>query len=178
MILFIIFLTMYHSHAENINFDKKINKYILKIKLNEPKLKSYYDNHKHAYPDDSGIDLFVAESTVVPPHAIGYKINLGISLEMTYNNKNIPYFLISRSSMSKTALRLSNSIYLIDAGFRGNLNIFVDNLSSEPVYVIFGDRYVQVCVHDLSSMEVLVVDKLSIGTRNEKGVGSSGKSKL
>lgn len=151
---------------------------LLKIKLNNPDLISLYRNHSHAYHDDSGIDLFIAETTIIPPGALGHKISLGISLEMIMNSKNTSYFIMSRSSMCKSKLRLTNAIYLIDSGFRGNLFIFVDNFTAEPVKVNFGDSYVQICNHNLSRINCIVVDNLSAGTRNEKGLGSSGISKL
>ena len=38
------------------------------------------------------------------------------------------FLLLPRSSISKTPLRLSNSVGLIDAGYRGELQAPVDNI--------------------------------------------------
>ena len=39
------------------------------------------------------------------------------------------YMLVPRSSISKTPLRMANSIGIIDAGYRGEIMAAVDNIS-------------------------------------------------
>ena len=56
---------------------------------------------------------------------------------MTFNGKPTAYYLYPRSSMgSKTPLRLSNSVGIIDAGYRGNIIGVVDNISDRENYNI------------------------------------------
>lgn len=152
--------------------------HILKIRLHNHDLYSLYKNHGPQYEGDSGIDLFVSEAIYVPPNACGFPINLGVSLEFINkkSNKSCSFFMMARSSLSNTPLRLSNSIYLIDAGFRGNLCCFVDNLSNQPIKINFGDRLVQVLVSLESHIEVQMVHSLSPGSRDNKGLGSTNKN--
>ena len=63
-------------------------------------------------------------------------INLGISCETMEKR---PYFLMPRSSISKTPLRLCNSVGLIDAGYRGEIMAAVDNIKQED-YTIHSDK--------------------------------------
>jgi len=155
-------------------------KYILKIKINKDIAHKYYDDHRHAYDGDSGIDLFTAETVYVPAHARSFKINLGVSLEMlnSETKENVSYLLIARSSLALTNLRLCNGVGLIDAGFRGNLYCMVDNLSDKGFYVASGIRLVQVCAPSFEPMKLFIVKELSEGTRGDKGLGSSGRAKM
>ena len=52
------------------------------------------------------------------------------------------YYLYPRSSISKTPLRLCNSVGIIDAGYRGNIMAFVDNIDED---YDLGTRLFQLC---------------------------------
>lgn len=149
--------------------------YLLKIQLNNPIAKPYYINHTHAYHDDARIDLIVPENITVPAKALGFKINLFVSLEMIdrHTKENVSYYLYGRSSLSNTPLRLSCAVGIIDAGFRGNLFCIVDNLSDKPYFIQKGDRLIQVCSPTLKSIHVLIAKNLSQGSRENNGIGSS-----
>ena len=80
-----------------------------------------------------------------------------------------------RSSIPKTPLRLSNSIGLIDAGYRGELQAPLDNISDENYLVKAGTRLFQIVNPDLSTFSSInIVDKLSETDRGEGGFGSTG----
>ena len=103
----------------------------LKIKPDNDSVKASYDNHSEYHEGDSGLDLFVQGEVVVPAKSLGFKIDMMISCEAfrdpSKQGGNISYYLWPRSSMgAKTPLRLSNSMGLIDAGYRGNIIALVD----------------------------------------------------
>ena len=104
----------------------------LKIKTDHELLRNLYTNLSHNYEGDSGMDIYTPERHVIPPGAISYKVNLEISCEaFTSTDKDVPtsFYLYPRSSTgSKTPLRLSNSVGIIDSGYRGNLLAIVDNV--------------------------------------------------
>ena len=78
---------------------------------------------------DSGFDLFCPTTMNLGP-GLSHKINHGVKCSMTFNKAPCGYYLYPRSSMgSKTPLRLSNSIGLIDSGYRGNITAVVDNMN-------------------------------------------------
>ncbi len=85
-----------------------------------------------------------------------------------------PYLMMPRSSIAKTPLRLSNSIGLIDGGYRGELIAFCDNISDEPYTVEAGQRLFQVVAMDGSPLELELVSELSETTRGDGGFGSTG----
>ena len=96
----------------------------LLIKPFSPLIKSIYSEHGHFHSGDAGIDLYTLEDQLIE-HGQTKKIHFGIACENLDSN---PYLLIPRSSISKTPLRMSNSIGLIDAGYRGEIMASVDNI--------------------------------------------------
>lgn len=99
-------------------------------------IKEKYGNHSTFHEGDAGLDLFCPRDLSIQSGQISSKIDLGINCELKdENGNNLPYLLMPRSSTgSKTMLRMSNSLGLIDAGYRGPLCACVDNI--EPVSVV------------------------------------------
>ena len=148
----------------------------LKIKTDNTDVSNYFSSKKSNFSDDSGLDLIVPKEIIVPKNAIGFKINLELTLEPSFDDGNIRgYFMFPRSSISKTPLRLANSVGIIDFGYRGNLIAVVDNLSDEDYTIECGTRLFQVCSPDLSPITFeLIEDELSKSERGEGGFGSTG----
>ena len=73
-----------------------------------------------------------------------------------------PFYLYPRSSLSKTRLRLANSVGIIDAGYRGHLIAALDVLPSQnqekehtlTTLALQRQRLVQVCAPDLGPIHV------------------------
>ena len=133
--------------------------------------KEFYSNHNHFHDGDAGLDLYVLEDQTFKPGETG-KIKLGISCE---NIDGKGYFLFPRSSISKTPLRMANSIGLIDGGYRGEIMAVCDNIKDYEFSISKGDRLFQLVSADLSSIEFKIVENLSDSTRGEGGFGSTGK---
>jgi dUTP pyrophosphatase len=124
---------------------------------------------------DAGLDLYCPGDLTIPPHET-FKIDLKIQCEGLSENdsKNVCYYLYPRSSISKTPLRLANSVGIIDAGYRGNLMAVVDNISDEPYHVQKGHRLFQICGRFLEPIHLTLVDILSDSERGNGGFGSTG----
>ena len=150
----------------------------LKIKALNGSLKNSYENHNSYHSGDSGLDIFTPDDIVVPAGAISFKIDLKIQCEaFTDKNKlkNVSYYLYPRSSMgSKSPLRLSNSVGIIDAGYRGNIMAIVDNISQEDFRIKEGSRMFQLCSPILSPVSFQLSDELSDTSRGSGGFGSTG----
>ena len=111
------------------------------------------------------------------------KLKLGI-MAAAYDiesGKPLAYYLFPRSSISKTRMRMCNSVGIIDSGYRGELMAMVDLMNVESSGNDFkinkGDRYFQLCMGDLSPFYVELVDKiedLGITERGSGGFGSTG----
>ena len=119
-------------------------------------------------------------------------LNLGVRCCMRASAATAPcgFYLYPRSSISKTRMRLANSVGIIDAGYRGDLIAAVDTIGffgSTDIWHVWKetlspikkyDRYFQVCAPDLSPFLVHIVETeqdLSPPTsRGSGGFGSTG----
>ncbi|MDP6628632.1 MAG: dUTP diphosphatase [Candidatus Marinimicrobia bacterium] len=143
----------------------------LKIRPFNAEVKAMYENHGHFHDGDAGLDLFVInEQTISGGEST--LIHLEIACE---TEEGRPYLLMPRSSIAKTPLRLSNSIGLIDGGYRGEIMAAVDNIKDEAYTVEPGQRLFQLVAMDGSPIHFELVEALSDTTRGEGGFGSTGK---
>ena len=143
----------------------------LKIKpLNNKALKFYLD-HGHFHNGDAGLDLYILKSQNFSPGETKL-IKLGISCEPEDGKA---YYLFPRSSISKTPLRLSNSIGLIDGGYRGEIMAPCDNIKDFEYKVEKGQRLFQLVAADCSAISYSISDELTETSRGSGGFGSTGK---
>lgn len=120
---------------------------------------------------NAGIDLHVPNNIIVPANARGFKIHLGYAVQFNSNS----YMLVPRSSISKTPLRMSNSIGIIDSTYRGELIFCVDNLSDSEYQVEQGQRLCQIVLPSMETPDqIQFVDELSETARGSGGFGSTG----
>jgi len=146
--------------------------------------------------DNSGFDLYAPDNIFVPAKSKGFKVNLQVSIAVrehenkeSFINSVIKFFcphyfdrvafkLYPRSSMgSKTPLRLSNSVGVIDKGYNGNLIACVDNLSNDVFVINQGDRLFQIVKFDGKPFHsVKIIDSHDETKRGSGGFGSSGKN--
>ena len=143
----------------------------LKIKPFNKDIHKMYKNHNHFHPGDSGLDIYIIENQIINPGET-IRLKLGISCE---NLDAKSYFLMPRSSISKTPLRLANSVGLIDAGYRGEIMAAVDNIKGFAYEVEIGQRLFQIVAMDGSAIHFELGDHLSETTRGADGFGSTGK---
>ncbi len=143
----------------------------LKIKPFDKRVWDLYENHGHFHKGDAGLDLYITSNQTIEPYE-STLIHLGISCE---NLENKPYLLMPRSSIAKTSLRLSNSIGLIDAGYRGEIMAAVDNIKNTSYCLEVGQRLFQLVGMDGSEINFELVQNLSASSRGSSGFGSTGK---
>jgi len=90
-------------------------------------------------------------------------------------NRARSFFIVPRSSIYKTPLRMANSIGVIDSGYRGELMVPVDNPTDDDYMITPGERLFQIILPNLEEFEVEIVDYLSDSERGDGGFGSTGK---
>ena len=124
---------------------------------------------------DAGLDLYCPCDMEILPGEMG-KIDFKIQCEGIDDNsdKNVCYYLYPRSSISKTPLRLANSVGIIDAGYRGNLMAMVDNRGPQPYKIKKGQRLFQICGRSLEPIFLELTEELSDSIRGLGGFGSTG----
>ena len=130
----------------------------------------FYKNHGHFHDGDAGLDLYVLEDIHFQSGETK-SIKLGISCEPEDGKA---YYLFPRSSISKTPLRMANSIGLIDGGYRGEIMAVCDNIKEEEYTVEKGQRLFQLVATDSSPIEYELVNSLEMTTRGVGGFGSTG----
>lgn len=144
------------------------------------------DHNAKIYDDfpDSGFDLGLPKDFNLAK-TCSNKIPLGIHCAMSTSSNNIreipqAYYLYPRSSVVKTPIRMSNSVGIIDSGYRGEITAFVDMIDTtrNSFSVLAMDRYFQICHPTLAPFKVIMVDSLEeLGTtcRGAGGFGSTGR---
>ena len=140
------------------------------IKPHNETAREFYRNHGHFHGGDAGLDLYVLEDIQFDPNETK-AIKLGISCEPEDGKA---YYLFPRSSISKTPLRMANSIGLIDGGYRGEIIAMCDNIKSEPYTAEKGQRLFQLVATDSSPIHFELVEELEMTTRGTGGFGSTG----
>ncbi len=140
----------------------------LSIKPNN-NVREYYEQHKTFHEGDCGIDLYCPDDIIVQSGDTR-TIDFGISCEA-----NSGYFLVPRSSISKTPLRMANSIGIIDKGYRGTIMAKVDNIKTKPFTIKKGTRLFQIVSPIMLPINISIVDKLSETSRGAGGFGSTGE---
>ena len=143
----------------------------LYIKILNEKARDLYENHGHFHEGDAGLDLYVIHDMEFKPFDTKL-IKLGISCEPKDGKA---YYLMPRSSISKTPLRMANSIGLIDGGYRGEIMACCDNVKDFEYNVTKGQRLFQLVAADSSTIKYSIKDDLTKSTRGEGGFGSTGK---
>ncbi len=143
----------------------------LRIKPISDSVRKMYENHGHFHDGDAGLDLFIIDEQIIEPGET-VRIKLGISCE---NLDQRPYLLMPRSSISKTPLRLCNSIGLIDAGYRGEIMAAVDNVKQEAYEIKPDQRLFQLVSMDGGPIYFELVDELTQTERGTGGFGSTGQ---
>ena len=141
------------------------------IKVLNEKAKNYYEKHGHFHEGDAGLDLYILEDLEFEPGETK-AIKLGISCEP---ENGVAYYLFPRSSISKTPLRLANSIGLIDGGYRGEIMAPCDNIKDYEYKIEKGQRLFQLVAADCSPISYKIVDELTETSRGDGGFGSTGK---
>lgn len=123
----------------------------------------------YSKPGDAGLDLTAVEILNISDYQITYNIGLAIEIPEGYVGLIFP-----RSSIRSKDLSLSNSVGVIDSGFRGTLQAtFNRNYPGDHNYNV-GDRIVQLIIIPYPQIEFEEVDELSNTERGIGGFGSSG----
>jgi len=137
----------------------------LKIKKLHPdaKIPSY------AHPGDAGMDVFALESLTLAPGERGL-VRTGIALEFP---EGYVLLMWDKSGIS-TKHGITTLAGVIDAGYRGEIQIGVVNLGQDSHTFEKGSKVAQILVQPIVRAEIQEVEKLSESIRGEGGFGSTG----
>ena len=176
----------------NPNYQEIVKAYNEKVKAHNKKV------HESQYAD-SGFDLLIpfdysdngngySDNRIT---SVTFRAPLSVKCSMLRLNSTrshlVPcgYYLYPRSSIIKTPFRLSNSVGIIDSGYRGEIMAVVDNIDSENndmkacilKYMSPMTRMFQICSPTLEPFLVEIVEseeELGLTERGSGGFGSTG----
>ena len=127
----------------------------------------------YAHETDAAADLYAMTDQMIRAGTMGNMIHTGVKIQLP---EGWLAMILPRSSMgTKTPLRLSNSVGLIDSGYRGELGVLYDNTSGKDYAIHAGDRIAQLLIMPSYRFQAKVVDILADSDRGETGFGDSGK---
>ena len=128
----------------------------------------------YAKSGDAGMDMVATKVISDGLDSITYGTDIAVEITEGFVGLVFP-----RSSIRKTNLQLSNSVGVIDSGYRGEIQATfkkiqgVSNQTLENYKV--GDRIAQIMIIPHPIIEFEEVEELSNTERGEGGFGSTGK---
>ena len=127
-----------------------------------------------AHPgEDLGYDVYAAFMMIIAPksHAI---VPTGVAIECTSPaGEPMGALLRDKSSMAVRRLVLTGGV--IDAGYRGEIKVLMENLGDQQAVINAGDKIANLIPYPVLTGEIEVVEELTESNRKAKGFGSSGK---
>ena len=121
-----------------------------------------------AHPgEDIGYDLYSAADLVIPARGAA-GISTGIAIEFVPVAGGI---VKTRSGLARKRLMCNAGV--IDAGYRGEVIVLMENLGDEAYTIRKGDKIAQLLEHPFLANQV-TEGELSEAARGSKGFGSSG----
>jgi len=125
----------------------------------------------YAKPGDAGMDLTAVSITVIDEKTHGYiEYKTGLSFEIP---EGFVGLLFPRSSISNKGLILSNSVGVIDSGYRGEVSMRFKYIKDTETYNI-GERIGQLVIVPVPEIQFEEVTELSETERGTGGYGSTG----
>lgn len=127
-----------------------------------------------AHPgEDLGYDIYASETITLAPrgHAI---VPTGIALHIVgADGRDMGALLRDKSSMAARRLVLTGGV--IDAGYRGEVRVLMENLGDTPAEIHAGDKIANLIPYPVLTDVVEIVDDLAASKRGAGGFGSTGR---
>ena len=139
------------------------------VKVRFKKLQSEAIIPSYAKPGDAGMDM-TATSIVDDAFQVTYGTGIAVEIPEGYVGLIFP-----RSSIRKYQLQLSNSVGVIDSGYRGEIQFTFNKTGGVPSkkYEV-GDRIGQLIIMPFPTVLPIESEDLSDSERGTGGFGSTG----
>jgi dUTP pyrophosphatase len=125
-----------------------------------------------AYEGDAGLDLYALEPAELEPGGRA-SVRTGIAVEIPPGQAGL---VLPRSGLAaRHGIALVNAPGLIDAGYRGEINVLLLNTDRTTTFTVAaGERIAQLVLVRVETPEVTEVEELALSERGAGGFGSSG----
>jgi len=126
-----------------------------------------------AHPgEDLGYDIYSAEDIVIELRGAAV-VPTGIAIEIVAQGGEAMGALL-RDKSSLAARRLITTAGVIDAGYRGEIKVVMENLSDASARIAAGDKIANLIPYPVLTGNVQIVQSLGESSRKAGGFGSSG----
>ena len=122
----------------------------------------------YSKPGDAGMDLTI--TSIISENSLDISYGFGIAVEIP---EGFVGLVFPRSSIRKQDLILSNSVGVIDSGYRGEIQATFKKTGLDKYNI--GDRGAQIMILPYPDVQFEEVEELSNTERGEGGFGSTGK---
>lgn len=125
---------------------------------------------RYAKEGDAGLDLTATSVAEDDKGNIVYGTGIAVEIPKGYVGLVFP-----RSSIANKSLTLTNSVGVIDSGYRGEIKLKFKNFDDYVSIYKVGERIGQLIIMPYPTIEFEEVEELSETERGNGGYGSSGK---
>jgi len=144
---------------------------MLRVKLLDPGARLPVVAHPG---EDLGYDVFSVETVLLEPHKT-VRVRTGISAEARHPETGAPLGLLVRDRSSMASKGIATTAGVIDAGYRGEVQIVMTNLGADAIEIKAGEKIAQMIPVPVLTGPVQEVETLEDSARLAKGFGSSGR---
>lgn len=132
------------------------------------------DLPRPAKPGDAGLDLLAAHPLELAPGGGRGVVGTGLAVAIPFGCCGL---ILPRSGLARNhGVTCLNTPGLIDAGYRGELQVLLINTDPAVPYTVQrGDRIAQLVVVGFQAVQFVVVDGLDDSERGADGWGHSGR---
>jgi dUTP pyrophosphatase len=139
------------------------------VKLNAPNARP-----TRAHSTDAGADLRSSGDITIYPNEIK-SVGTGVAMKIPEGYVGLVF---SRSGMGKSGVTLANSVGVIDAEYRGEIKVMLQNFGQDPFQINIGDRIAQIVLMPIILPEFQQFEgseeDWNNSARGTNGFGSSG----
>lgn len=128
-----------------------------------------------AHPgQDLGYDLYTVEEVTINPGEMA-EVRTGIAMEFV--GMAVGFVIKDRSSFARKRLVVSGGV--IDAGYRGEIIVFMENRGISPQVLSKSQKFAQfIPIPTLTRLGITEVEKLEATERATKGFGSTDEKRI
>jgi dUTP pyrophosphatase len=144
---------------------------MLRVKLLEPGARLPVVAHPG---EDLGYDLFSLEIVLLEPHKTT-RVRTGICVEARHPETGDALGLLVRDRSSMASKGIATTAGVIDAGYRGEVQVVMTNLGTDAIEIKAGEKIAQMIPLPVLTGPVQEVETLEVSARLAKGFGSSGR---
>ncbi len=127
-----------------------------------------------ARPGDAGLDLVAVQDVLLPAGGGRGVVGTGLAVAIPFGHCGL---VVPRSGLARNhGVTALNSPGLIDAGYRGELQVLLINTDPANDYQVRrGDRIAQLLVVGFTTVRLVEMERLDASDRGEDGWGHTGR---